>query len=92
MVALLVVSMELRRIVQSCRRTGLPLARCFPPYSARPIEPARTQMETVMSNFQRLLESPFHWAADFAGGFLKHSRGTERRRRERMLRREYLNG
>ncbi len=50
-----------------------------------------TQMEMVMSNFQRLLESPFHWAADFAGGFLKRSRGTERRR-ERMLRREYLNG
>lgn len=54
--------------------------------------PARMQMEMVMSNFQRLLESPFHWAADFAGGFLKRSRGTERRRRERMLRREYLNG
>jgi hypothetical protein len=49
-------------------------------------------MEMVMSNFQRLLESPFHWAADFAGGFLKRSRGTQRRRRERMLRREYLNG
>ncbi|CDZ39408.1 Hypothetical protein NGAL_HAMBI1146_33720 [Neorhizobium galegae bv. officinalis] len=44
-----------------------------------------------MSNFQRLLESPFHWAADFAGGFLRRSRRTERRRRER-IRREYLNG
>jgi cell shape-determining protein MreC len=49
-------------------------------------------MEMVMSNFQRLLESPFHWVADFAGGLLKRSRGTQRRRRERMLRREYLNG
>ncbi|CAN7412980.1 hypothetical protein [Neorhizobium sp. LjRoot104] len=45
-----------------------------------------------MSNLQRLLESPFHWAADFAGVFLKRSRGTQRSRRERVARREYLNG
>ncbi|CDZ61024.1 hypothetical protein NFO65_12140 [Neorhizobium galegae] len=45
-----------------------------------------------MSNFQRLLESPFHWAADFAGVFFQRSRGTQRSRRERMARRNYLNG
>jgi len=50
------------------------------------------KMEMVMSNFQRLLESPFHWAADVAGGFLKRSRGTQRSRRERMARRDHLNG
>lgn len=45
-----------------------------------------------MSNFQRLLESPFHWAAGFAGAFFKRSRAAGRVRRERLLRREYLNG
>lgn len=45
-----------------------------------------------MSNFQRLLESPFHWAAGFAGAFFKWMDPADRTRRERWLRREYLNG
>ncbi|MBP1845396.1 MULTISPECIES: hypothetical protein [Rhizobium/Agrobacterium group] len=45
-----------------------------------------------MSNFQRLLESPFHWAAGFAGTFFKRLGLADRGRRERWLRREYLNG
>ncbi|KGE01170.1 hypothetical protein JL39_08510 [Rhizobium sp. YS-1r] len=59
---------------------------------SRPIDRTRTEKETVMSNFQRLLESPFHWAAGFAGTFFKRLGLADRGRRERWLRREYLNG
>lgn len=58
----------------------------------RPVDRARTETETVMSNFQRLLESPFSWAAGVAGAFFRRSRIAGHARRERWLRREYLNG
>ncbi|WP_162894962.1 hypothetical protein [Rhizobium terrae] len=57
-----------------------------------------------MASFQYLLESPFRWIAHWiapsgdhraagpAGSFFRHSGGAGRSRRERVLRRDYLNG
>ena len=60
----------------------------------------RTEKEMVMANFQCVLESPFRWiahwadhsAAGLADAFFRRSATLDRARRERMLRREYLNG
>lgn len=48
-----------------------------------------------MANFQQLLESPFRWLAHWdhkVTAYLNRPGRTNRSRRERTLRRTYLNG
>lgn len=78
-----------------CNHFGASVYRLLPMIvhiPSRPNKRTRTEMEMVMDNFQRLLESPFRCLADLGGHLFQDVKRVLSRRRQQALRRRYMNG